>query len=268
MVKYLRTNDGVKLFEKNYNYRSKTQGDKKMNIGEYIKEKREKLGIGQRAFAKNAGMSHSYLSEIENGKAKSNPTDEVIRKIADNLELSENEIKDFMFAAAYDRTPEVVKEELKKTGMELLNLKKILSKEANIKEPKNFLIPSGVSPVYASVSAGTGKFMYGEEIDLVEVPEIIRSSGEIVYFKVSGDSMEPEIKNGSLVMVKEGVMPEQGKEGVFILEDEWFVKVFRKVGNHIILSSLNREYKDIEVNLESGAEFKCVGKVVGVFNFR
>lgn len=239
-----------------------------MNIGEYIKEKREKLGIGQRAFAKNAGMSHSYLSEIENGKAKSNPTDEVMRKIADNLELSENEIKEFMFAAAYDRTPEVVKEKFNNTTIELSNLKKILSKEANIKEPKNFLIPSGVSPVYASVSAGTGKFMYGEEIDLVEVPEIIRSSGEIVYFRVSGDSMEPEIKNGSLVMVKEGVMPEQGKEGVFILEDEWFVKVFRKVGSHIILSSLNREYKDIEVNLDSGAEFKCVGKVVGVFNFR
>ncbi len=239
-----------------------------MNIGEYIKERREKLGIGQRAFAKNAGMSHSYLSEIENGKAKSNPTDEVMRKIADNLELSENEIKEFMFAAAYDRTPEVVKEKFNNTTIELSNLKKILSKEANIKEPKNFLIPSGVSPVYASVSAGTGKFMYGEEIDLVEVPEIIRSSGEIVYFRVSGDSMEPEIKNGSLVMVKEGVMPEQGKEGVFILEDEWFVKVFRKVGSHIILSSLNREYKDIEVNLESGAEFKCVGKVVGVFNFR
>lgn len=239
-----------------------------MNIGEYIKERREKLGIGQRAFAKNAGMSHSYLSEIENGKAKSNPTDEVMRKIADNLELSENEIKEFMFAAAYDRTPEVVKEKFNNTTIELSNLKKILSKEANIKEPKNFLIPSGVSPVYASVSAGMGKFMYGEEIDLVEVPEIIRSSGEIVYFRVSGDSMEPEIKNGSLVMVKEGVMPEQGKEGVFILEDEWFVKVFRKVGSHIILSSLNREYKDIEVNLESGAEFKCVGKVVGVFNFR
>ncbi len=239
-----------------------------MNIGEYIKERREKLGIGQRAFAKNAGMSHSYLSEIENGKAKSNPTDEVMRKIADNLELSENEIKEFMFAAAYDRTPEVVKEKFNNTTIELSNLKKILSKEANIKEPKNFLIPSGVSPVYASVSAGTGKFMYGEEIDLVEVPEIIRSSGEIVYFRVSGDSMEPEIKNGSLVMVKEGVMPEQGKEGVFILEDEWFVKVFRKVGSHIILSSLNREYKDIEVNLDSGAEFKCVGKVVGVFNFR
>ena len=191
-----------------------------------------------------------------------------MRKIADNLELSENEIKEFMFAAAYDRTPEVVKEKFNNTTIELSNLKKILSKEANIKEPKNFLIPSRVSPVYASVSAGTGKFMYGEEIDLVEVPEIIRSSGEIVYFRVSGDSMEPEIKNGSLVMVKEGVMPEQGKEGVFILEDEWFVKVFRKVGSHIILSSLNREYKDIEVNLESGAEFKCVGKVVGVFNFR
>lgn len=239
-----------------------------MNIGEYIKNRREKLGIGQRVFAKSAGMSHSYLSEIENGKAKSNPTDEVMQKIASTLELDEKEMKEFMFAAAYERTPNVVKEELQKKSLELSNLKGILSKESNIKEPQNFLIPSGVSPVYASVSAGTGKFMYGEEIDLVEVPEIIRSSGEIVYFRVSGDSMEPEIKNGSLVMVKEGVMPEQGKEGIFIVEDEWFVKVFRKVGTHIILSSLNREYKDIEVDLNRGAEFKCVGKVVGVFNFR
>ena len=39
-----------------------------------------------------------------------------------------------------------------------------MNKESNIKEPQNFLIPSGVSPVYASVSAGTGKFMY-EAID-------------------------------------------------------------------------------------------------------
>ena len=61
-------------------------------------------------------------------------------------------------------------------------------------------------------------------------------------------------------------MPEQGQEGVFVLEDEWFVKTYRKIGDTIILSSLNRSYRDIEIELNDGVNFRCVGKVAGVFN--
>jgi phage repressor protein C with HTH and peptisase S24 domain len=124
------------------------------------------------------------------------------------------------------------------------------------------------APVYESVSAGTGKYAYGEAIDFLPVPETVKKSGNIVYFRVSGDSMEPEIRHGSYVLVKEGVMPENGQEGVFVLEEEWFVKVYRRIGTTVILSSINREYRDIEIEAAEGINFKCIGKVAGVFNFK
>ena len=239
-----------------------------MNIGSIIKIKREKAGLTQREAAKLSGVSHSYLSEIENGKTKAIPTDEILSLLAKTFSLNEDEKKELFSATAYERTPQIIKNELSKLYEEKKKLKEIISENSNIKEPQNFIESKIKSYVYNNVSAGNGKYLYDKEEIEVEIPEIIKSSSDIIYFRVSGNSMEPDIKNGSLVMVKKGEIPENGKEGVFVLEGEWFVKVFRKTENMVILSSLNKDYKNIEIDVKKDFEFSCIGKVIGVLNFR
>jgi len=58
-----------------------------MNIGQKIKQARIKLEINQAQLAKKAGISKSFLSEIEGGK-KDNMTINVLRKITKALNVS------------------------------------------------------------------------------------------------------------------------------------------------------------------------------------
>ena len=60
-----------------------------MDIGAKIKEMRQKMKMSRKEFAKAAGISASYLSEIERGLKR--PTVDIILKIskAFNLKISE-----------------------------------------------------------------------------------------------------------------------------------------------------------------------------------
>lgn len=65
------------------------EGEFSMNVGEKIKELREKTKMSRSDFAKVAGISASYLSEIERGLKK--PTLNILNKISQafNVKISE-----------------------------------------------------------------------------------------------------------------------------------------------------------------------------------
>mgnify|MGYP001627270607 CR=1 FL=1 len=54
--------------------------------GRKIRELRKSKGLSQREFAKLAGLSQSYISELENG-IKINPSLSVIKKISKALKV-------------------------------------------------------------------------------------------------------------------------------------------------------------------------------------
>ncbi|ASA21281.1 helix-turn-helix domain-containing protein [Paenibacillus donghaensis] len=59
-----------------------------MNItefGEYIRDLRKKKGYNLTELAEKTGVSHPYLSQIENGKLKKMPSAEILGKIAGHL---------------------------------------------------------------------------------------------------------------------------------------------------------------------------------------
>ena len=69
-------------------------------FGEYIKEKRQGLGMTLRGFAKDLGKSPSYVSDIENGNREPNEK-ELLNSIVRVLKLSEaDSAKLFDMAAA------------------------------------------------------------------------------------------------------------------------------------------------------------------------
>lgn len=62
-----------------------------MAIGDFVKEKREELGMSKAALAKKAGISSSEMFRIESGKRKRSST-KILFSIADALSVSQEEI--------------------------------------------------------------------------------------------------------------------------------------------------------------------------------
>jgi len=60
-------------------------------IGETIKSLREKKGLKLNELARKAGVNASYLSAIENNK-KQNPSRAILKKVADQLDMTVDDI--------------------------------------------------------------------------------------------------------------------------------------------------------------------------------
>ena len=63
---------------------------KKQTFGERLRESRVAKGFGLRAFAKDVGVSPTYLSQVEQGKVDP-PTADRVKRIAELLEESVDE---------------------------------------------------------------------------------------------------------------------------------------------------------------------------------
>src|SRR5437773_8453483 len=56
------------------------------SIGEYIREQREQAKISMRQLAQSAGVSNSYLSQVERGLRR--PSADILQQIAKGLRIS------------------------------------------------------------------------------------------------------------------------------------------------------------------------------------
>lgn len=78
--------------------------------------------------------------------------------------------------------------------------------------------------------------------------------------KISGDSMEPLIENGSIAWVKREETIEDGEIGIFILNNESLCKRLKSGAGRCALASVNPKYSDIKVLATD--ELMIVGKVL------
>lgn len=114
-------------------------------------------------------------------------------------------------------------------------------------------------PIYdLSVSAGTGQFLDSDNYEMKEFPEYLVPQDSTFAVRVSGDSMEPNIKDGSIVFVRHAKELDVGDVGIFILNNESYIK---QLGADNNLISFNPKYKDIIINEYD--DLRVVGKVVG-----
>lgn len=79
-----------------------------MTFGEFIKEKRQLLGITLRAFADEIHIAPSYASDIEKGKRNA-PTQDILVMMADVLKLN-GEDKNKLFDLAAESKNEVAQD--------------------------------------------------------------------------------------------------------------------------------------------------------------
>jgi len=120
-----------------------------------------------------------------------------------------------------------------------------------------------VIPIYRTpAAAGYASPAFGEDYDDYTV-----DAGDPAdfAFRVSGDSMEPYIPNGSIQLAKRGAIIYDGDIGLFFVDGDMKCKQYcQDYHGNVHLLSLNRERADADVHIPSsaGITLMCFGKVL------
>lgn len=206
-------------------------------FGRRLAEARKKCGMTQQQLANALDVHVTTIAKIETGTRK--PSFELLLKMAQVLNVSMDYLLGFV-----DHPQEQ-------------------SKNAQIYPEEEFK----EIPVYNGARAGNeGTYPDGSTIiDYVRISKDI--PGEFGV-KVFGDSMEPEIYDGDIVIVNPNLAYTNGDRIVVVLGDPYFiepaavVKIYREQNDIKYLQSLNERYAPIILADNVCVHF--VGKVVGL----
>lgn len=114
-------------------------------------------------------------------------------------------------------------------------------------------------PLYdLPASAGSGQFLDSDTFEMKSFPSYLVPSNATFCVRVSGDSMEPDYPDGSIVFVSQTKDIQTGDIGIFILNNEGYIK---QAGDNRNLISINPDYDDIHIDRYD--DLRVVGKIVG-----
>lgn len=119
--------------------------------------------------------------------------------------------------------------------------------------------------VYGRVAAGIPLEMIEDIIDTEEIPEDLARTGEFFGLKIHGDSMEPKISDGDIVIVRKQDDAETGDTVIATVNGtDATCKRLRKYRDGIELIATNPSYEPIYFSNQDIAEkpVRILGKVV------
>lgn len=122
------------------------------------------------------------------------------------------------------------------------------------KEPPVVERPKKVIPLFPA-AAGPGEPIDGEPLDEYEVDA---DSPAQFAVKISGDSMEPELHDGEIVLCRRK-RPEVGELAVMMVNGTMLVKQYITDGVNIYLRSLNRSRENLDVDIWSSGNDTVIG---------
>lgn len=170
-----------------------------MNIGDRITLLREKRGISRKELAASANVPYENLAKYEQNAAK--PSIDAAEKIANYFKTS----LDYIY-----------------TGN---------------KFPLG-ATPAKQVPVLGSIAAGVPIAAQQNIIDWVFVP-LEYADGKHFALIVRGDSMEPKIPNGSMIIVRQDYDYHENKTCVYLVNGEVTVKRAKRTNGSITLIANN-----------------------------
>jgi len=143
----------------------------------------------------------------------------------------------------------------------------------NPSNPKDYQVlddspdkPVAYINLYGLASCGPkGSILDGDPIDRIPVATKLMgfSSDEAFMVKAKGNSMEPLIKNGDLVIAKKACDSASGCIVVCVNNEEVLIKKMQKIDNgSILLISLNSKYE----SFVASKDFRIEGIVKGIFS--
>lgn len=234
-----------------------------MTIGEKIRELREAKGLTQKQLGQKLGESKgTIVSNWEIGASR--PDCERIIQLCSIFNISADELLGIKLdihrftSEEWTRATKVrMLDEHGKTVVDYLineEYARVLANGRKKNRPRLMYIDSYSYPV----SAGVGSFVETETPEKILVPECSEAEEADYVLTVKGDSMEPEFHDGDKVYVVQQPAIDVGEIGIFIINDEAFIK---KLGKGELIS-LNAKYKPIP--LKKDDSIYCCGKVIGI----
>lgn len=221
--------------------------------------------ISQSELSRRTGIGRNSISDYLNGKyeAKQDKVFELAKALNVNeawlmgFDISKNrKIENNDIASIYSKlTPPRQKNVLNYANEQLDEQN---TKGDNIVDINSYKHDRIAVNVNGCVSAGVGERLHGETLftEMVKAP----IPPHDLALKVNGDSMEPMFKDGEIIFVEKTHNIKNGQIGIFIIEEEAYVKKVFVEDDRLTLVSLNKEYRDL--HFYRNESVRLVGKVI------
>lgn len=213
--------------------------------GDRLKELRTERGMSMRDLAEICETSKSAIGMYEKGERR--PKYETMEAIADTFNvdidylLGKSDIRNRFTHSlgGYSLATSVLKDIESKRGVKI--------------------------PVFGNVAAGIPIDAITDIEDYEEITEELAASGEYVALKIKGDSMEPKMSQGDVVIVRVQPTIESGEIAIVLINgDNATCKKVKKTEEGIMLISLNSAYEPMFYSNKQIEELpiRIFGKVV------
>lgn len=231
-----------------------------MDIGERMKLRRKELKLSADVVAEKLGVSRSTIFRYEKGDIEKLPTN-ILGDIAEILKTTPA----FLMGWEDDNVPsiETIYNQLEKPRQtKVYNFAERQLEEQNRGNVVHFPKKEKLPTIKNSASAANPtELVYGDIVVEEEEFERVPSSADFAV-PIIGDSMEPVIKNGQFVFVKEQPDVEDGEIAIVEIDGDGVTckEVYKDYESQtIILRSINELYEDRVVSPE---QIRIIGKVV------
>ncbi|WP_289102030.1 LexA family transcriptional regulator [uncultured Fusobacterium sp.] len=218
------------------------------NVVKFLREERDKRKISQGQLSYKSGISVSIISKIEQGLR--NPTVNTVLSMGKALGIDTILLLEKMNVVTKNEIDLHVQEKVAEKLRE--NLEYIQEQNEDTK----------IIPIYNSASAGVGRIAESIPDDYLSLP--MKYIENTVGIKINGDSMYPTITDGAIVILKKDTEVYNGEIGVFLLNDEAYVKRITRKDDFIFLYSDNMIYQPIVITEKDN--FIICGKVIKTIN--
>ena len=241
-----------------------------MSFGERLRRRREELGISRFELAERLGVSRSAIGNYETGVSA--PKEDVLLRLFDALQVDPNYLfrDSFRAPAAFSCSGEEQRllekyRRLSLTGRQTVYalLDSLGAWQSELEEDRGAAEPR-VIPLYRSpAAAGYAAPVFGEDFEPLTVTGDVPAGAELAV-RIQGDSMEPQIADGSVVYVNHDPL-QNGDVGIFCVDGDMLCKQYYKDPmGRVYLFSLNRRRADADVVFArgSGRSLTCFGRVI------
>ena len=230
-------------------------------ICERVRYYRTLRNIEQKELARQLNITANSVSNWECGRSR--PDVSLLPDLCRTLDITPFELMGMKDPREYDPLELKHMENYRRlTRRDRLLVDNMMDDMLVMKEtantPRLIRLPCFDKPLAAGIGDPTEFEGLSRNIYLYETDEYRRAD---YVFRVNGDSMEPDYRNGDLVLVERvpaGLTLREGEIGAFIVGNEMYIKEYRPDGLH----SLNKKYDVLKFDADQAVYL--IGRVLTV----